>query len=147
MKKTAIIIITVLAAIVGVFVGSKIAKTVFNDEASFDKQLMTISSELNKNCPFMVDKDTRLDNTFGGPGNLFTYNYSLINYTIDELNIGELQSFLKPRLINNMKMNKNMKSFSENSVTLIYRYSDKNGKFAFDIKIAPADYKNEQNNR
>jgi predicted amidophosphoribosyltransferase len=42
---------------------------------SFDKQMMEMASELNKNCPIMVDQETRWDNCIALPDNAFQYNY------------------------------------------------------------------------
>jgi hypothetical protein len=101
----------------------------------FDKVLVQASNELNKNLPMVLDKDTRLDTTIPGPGNRFTYFYTMLNYTVEQLDTNKLRSILTPNLINNYKTNKSMDEFRENNVELHYFYRDKNGKSVFDIAV------------
>ena len=72
---------------------------------SFDKAMMEAASELNKTCPIMVDQDTRLDNAVALPGNIFQYNYTLVNYEKSELNIDTVKKYIEPGLINSVKTN------------------------------------------
>ncbi|KDR37923.1 hypothetical protein [Caballeronia glathei] len=44
-----------------------------------DHQLAQMMNMINKQAPVMVDKDTRLDNTWG-LAHHFRYNYTLIDY-------------------------------------------------------------------
>lgn len=104
-----------------------------------------MASEMNKLCPFMVDKDTRLDNTVGGIGKNFTYNYTLVNYTAEQIQIDQLVSVMKPRMVNMVKTNPDMKEFRKNKITIIYSYKDKNGRFLKNIEITPNDYKGWEN--
>ena len=108
---------------------------------SIDSQLMSWSSEINKNCPFMVDSETRLDNTLGGVGKSITYNYTLVNLTKDEIDIAYAESILKPQILNNIKTNPDMKLLRDNDVSFIYNYSDKSSVRITTIKFAPSDYK------
>ncbi len=130
----------VLTAI-GTIVGTKLASGFFESGGSFDKQLMAIASDLNKSCPIMVDENTRLDNTVAGSGKTFIYSYTLVNWSIQDINITELRDYLQPRIINIAKTSEEMKVFRENNVTLQYIYSDKAGIFVIDFKVTPDDYK------
>ena len=135
-KQIIIVAVTAVAAIIGTWIGIYL----FRGNNDFDTELMAAASELNKQCPMMVDKDTRLDNAMGGPGKVFTYNYTLINHSLAQLNIPDLQAYLRPRLIANAESSADMKSFRDNSVTLVYRYNDKDNKSAFEVRITPEEY-------
>lgn len=130
--------ISIFIAII-VMLGSFIANKHFNS-SSFNDNLMKASEEINTQCPIMVDKETRLDNTLGGPGNRFTYNYSLINYHKEELDAQELINAMKPQLLNNVKINKELALFRDNKVEMIYVYNDKKGKEVARINIDPAEF-------
>ena len=139
MKLIRIIIIIVVTVIAGT-IGRQIAKSLFRQNPSFDKQLMKVAEEINKNCPFLVDSETQLDSTIGGPGDNFTYKYTLINYSINEIDSEEFISLLKPNLINMIKTSKDLEIFRKNLITMNYKYYDKNGIFLGEIKITPKDY-------
>jgi len=129
----------VIAIIVGVVVYQLVSHFLFKPP-SFETQLMKVAAELNKNCPFMVDSDTRLDNAVGGPGKNFVYNYTLINHAAVELNIVELKQNMIPSLTNYIKTSEDMQTFRKEKVTLKYNYKDKFGAFLFSITIGPSEY-------
>ena len=140
MNKTAKATIgTVIGAIIGALIYQLTVNFIFTPP-SFDEQLMKAAEEINKNCPFMVDQDTRLDNAIAGPGKLFIYNYTLINWVEEELNKDELKEYIRPILINNMITSEDMRSFRENRVSLKYNYKDKLGVHLFSVTIDPSDY-------
>lgn len=133
-----------IGSIVGVIIGAVVIKVVmnyFNPPVTFDQQLMNAAEEINKTCPFMIDKDTRLDSAIGGPGKTFKYNYTIINYAVEELNVEQLKSELAPDIINNVKTSPEMETFRENEVTIVYNYNDKNGNHLLQLKVIPGDYK------
>ena len=114
---------TSLGSVIGIILGAIIYQLISHfvfAPPTFDEQLMKISSEINKSCPFMVDQDTRLDNTLGGPGKSITYHYTLVNYLEEDINSDELRKYITPQLINNIKTNDDMKTFRENEVSLKY---------------------------
>lgn len=107
---------------------------------SFDKELLKVSKELNKTCPYAVDKDTRLDNTLAIEKTL-QYNYTLVNMTVDSMNVDNIKAYVEKNAINNIKTNPDMKLYRDNNVTLAYSYKDKNGVFLFKIDVTPDKYK------
>lgn len=88
----------------------------------------------------MMDRDTRLDNTAGGPGKNFTSNYTLINSEAVQLNIVQMKQEMIPQKINYVKTSEDLQIFRREKVTLRYNYRDKSGVFLFSITIGPADY-------
>ena len=99
------------------------------------------ANELNKTCPMMVDSETRLDNASVLPGNIFQYNYTIVNYVKDSLDAGALQASIQPNMLNQIKTNPDLKLFRDNDVTLAYNYVDKNGVFILKLSFGPEDYK------
>lgn len=107
----------------------------------YDKVMMEYASELNKNCPIMIDNATRFDNATPLPGKIFQYNYTLVSMVKDSLNIDELKKYLEPSVINFVKSNPEMKTVRDNNVTINYSYRDKAGIFLFTISVSPDLYK------
>lgn len=117
-----------------------LVQTLFFKAPTFDKVMMQAASELNKTCPVMIDRETRLDNAIALPENKFQYNYTLVNLVKDSINIDEIQTAITPGIVNTVKTNPEMKDFRENKVTVQYSYKDKNGVFLFQIDVTPDKY-------
>lgn len=112
----------------------------FFSPPSFDKTMMNIASEINKTCPIMVDSETRLDNTSALPDNELVYNYTLVKLTVDEVDVNELVSNIKPMLVNNISTNPDMKNLRDHEVTMSYYYKDKDGNFITKVSITSDEY-------
>lgn len=108
---------------------------------SIDSQLMSIANEMNKNCPFMVDAETRLDNTMAGEGETFYYNFTLVNLKKSDINTDRFESIMKPQILNVIKTNPDMKYLRDNDVTFIYNYKDESSVHVTSIKYTPEDYR------
>jgi hypothetical protein len=126
--------------VIAFFVSYYAVQEIFFKPASFDKVMIEAASEMNKALPMMVDQDTRLDNTAALPGNVFQYNYTLINYDQSEINIDTVRKYAEPGIVNNVKTNPDMKSFRENKVIMDYCYKDRNGVFLLKISVTPEMY-------
>ncbi|NOT73759.1 MAG: hypothetical protein HOP08_02440 [Cyclobacteriaceae bacterium] len=113
---------------------------IFFKKAGLDKALMEAASEINKACPVMIDKDTRLDNAVAMPGNIFQYNYTLINLDKSEVNVDTVKKYIEPGLINGVRTSPEMKGFRDNKVTIAYNYRDKNGVFVIKMDVTPELY-------
>lgn len=114
----------------------------FFSSSSFDKQMTKVASEINANCPVMLDKDTQFDNAMSFPGNIFQYNYTLVNYEPGAVDTNALKAYLLPNIINNVKTNPDMKFMREHKVIMAYYYKDKNGKYLFRLSVSPEQYNN-----
>ena len=108
---------------------------------TLSEKYIQAANEVNKNCPMMLDKDTRLDNTIALPNNVFQYNYTLISFRKEEINVDQLKNDLRPSLLNNLKTNEQMNIFRTNKTTVNYYYKDKDGVFLFLIELQYEDYK------
>lgn len=135
------IIIILFAIILGSMIGKLSVGTNQPNELSIDKALMKMASEINKSCPFMVDENIRADNVTVLVDNTIQYNYTLINYLKEEVDINQLKSNLSSHLLNGIKTNPNLKIFRDNKVTMVYAYRDKVGVFLFSLEYKYEDYK------
>jgi hypothetical protein len=113
---------------------------VFSDTA-IEKTLVKAANDMNKTCPTMVDRETRLDNTVVLPGKIFQYNYTFIHGTKDSLDFVRLQNEMEPAVLNGVKTSPDLKVYRNHNVTMAYNYVDKNGMFLFKILITPEKYK------
>src|SRR5260221_1169152 len=108
-KKIVGIIVGVVAFVLSYFV----VQQFFFKTPSFDKAMMEAASELNKTCPVMVDKETRLDNAVAMPDNIFQYNYTLVNLNKADVNIDTVKKYIEPGIINNVKTNPDLKNYRD----------------------------------
>ena len=134
---------TTLGAIVGVVVFGLsyfAVQQLFFKPVSFDKAMMQAASEINKTCPIIVDKDTRLDNVVALPENVFQYNYTLVNLDKSEVNIDTVKKYIEPGIINNVRTHPDLKPYRDNKVTMAYNYRDKDGEFVLKISVTPDMY-------
>lgn len=137
-----------MKTIIGIIIGILITVPVlffgvrYVMKPSLDSSLTAMSHEINKQCPILVDRETRLDNAAVLPDKVFQYNYTLINLSKEQVDVDEAQKVIEPNLISAIKNNPDMKDFRDNKVKIIYSYRDKNGQFLFKILITPEMYNN-----
>lgn len=134
--------------VIGIIVGAATfliayfaVQQVFFKPPTFDKQIMQIASELNKSCPMMVDAETQLDNAVALSDNTFQYNYTLVSMERANVDVSELENYLKPIILNNIKTNPDLKTFRDNDVIMAYNYKDRNGEHLFKLTFKPENYK------
>jgi hypothetical protein len=135
------LILTVVAAVIGYILGKYLIDGINGQRNIFDKQLVEAANQINKNLPIMVDSETRLDSTMALPNKKFTYIYTLINYTQEEIDSDELKELLEPNILNNIKTNSDLEEFRENKVTMVYLYKDKTGNEILKLEYSYNDYK------
>ena len=132
-KKTLIAAIAGIAAVIA-------ANTVFKMSPNIDKVLSETASNINKNCPIMVDKATRFDNSIAMPDKVFQYNYTLVETENGTADTVKLKNYITPLLLNNIKTSPDMKFFRENKVTLAYYYKSKSGEYLCKVLLKPEQY-------
>ena len=114
---------------------------IFFKTPSYDKVMMEMASNFNRTCPIMVDAETRLDNTIALPGNIFQYNYTLVNTDKANVDTVGMKNYLERSITNVVKTNPQMKFQRDHKTTLNYYYKDKNGVYLFIISVTPDKYK------
>ena len=134
-----------IPALVGMgigIIGIALLQHFFFPKNTYNQEMMQAASEINKSCPFMVDSDTRLDNTMAMPDNVFQYNYTLVNMEKATTDVEQLEEYLRPTIVNTVRTNPDMKINRDHKTTMSYAYKDKNGEFLFKILVTPDLYLN-----
>ena len=143
-SKTGLKILAIIVSIIVMALAVVISKLTVNNvfgssDVNIESQLLKMTNEINKRCPFMVDSETRLDNTGAYRKNIYYY-YTLINQNIEEVDVKYLIYKVKPRLLNSIETNPDMKFLRDHKVTFIYKYRDKSGINIVSFKFTPQDY-------
>ena len=99
-------------------------------------QLKAAADAVNQKAPMMVDNDTRLDGATSSNNNL-SYQYTLVNFTKEQLDPNAFASNLKPSLI--QATCTTMKIFYQNGVSVTFAYKDKNQQQISAVSIQPKD--------
>jgi hypothetical protein len=131
--------ITIILISAGVLAGILTIQYVFRSP-SFDKQMEAMANELNKDCPLMIDSETRLDDAVVLPNNVFRYNYTLVKLLKKDLDIKDLKSTLEPNINKVVKTEPALKFLRDHHVTFEYYYRDRSGDFLFKISVSPEAY-------
>lgn len=89
----------------------------------------------------MVGENTVLEST-SGYNSRFTYYYTLLNYTADEIDTDTFISQMKPVLLQNTCTSESLAPLVDQGVTIQYIYSDKDRKEITAIAVSPAECEN-----
>jgi hypothetical protein len=127
-------------AVIGVAAALFFSYFFFIRKPSLEKVLRNTAEALNKTCPSMADKDTRLDNAVALPDNVFQYNYTLVNLLKDSMDVEMFMLSVEPAMISNARANPDLQLFRDNKITLSYHFKDMAGNFVTRIKITPEKY-------
>lgn len=130
----------ILGFVVGFFVMFYISQYFFSSSKDIDKQLSIVSSQINKNCPIVVDQYLTLDNTMTYPNRTLQYNYSIVEYDKSEINLDTVKKYIFTGILENIKSNPDMNELKANKVIFNYYYKDKNGEFVTKYVVTPEMY-------
>lgn len=134
-KTTLTLVILILLLILAKGIGKHTDKTGHNNyNQSKEEVLIRFSKETNKKLPVMVDKQTRLDSTLY-KNKLVNYKYTLVNLTLNQLNVDKIVETIKPKLVKNYCTNKEIRFLLESNIEAAYIYNDKNGAFVTKISV------------
>ena len=138
-----VILIAIFAGGIGKLVGKATSESFFEGkgESEMNSVLIKTASELNKNLPMMVDSETRWDATIG-INKKFRYNYTMINYTAEDIDVDSFRGAMQPTLINMVCTTKEMDVFTKNGIPVTYAYYGKNGKQITTITVKPVECQN-----
>ncbi len=129
-----------IAGVVFFFLSFFAVQHFFFNEPVIDTTMSKIADEINKQCPMMVDADTRLDNALVLPGNVFQYNYTVVNAELENVDVEAFKTYLEPIITNAVSTDPQMQFQRDYKTTMNYNYKDKNGKHLFLISITPDKY-------
>ncbi len=102
--------------------------------------LINTSDRMNVNLPDMVNQDMLLLDT-AYKDMEFSYFVSVLNYSIDDVDIDAFHEFMRPNLINDICTSERHQKFISKGVSIRYVYSDEKQQEFTTMIIHPADCK------
>jgi len=130
------VVLVVISVNFGPKLFNSLSGTTLNEKNSLSQRAVI----MNKDCPFVIDKNTRLDSVNSPKNGVLQNNYTLINDNLADIDVDAFQNIFKTEITNHLKSNKESDFFRKNNATLVYKYFDKNKQFVTDIIILPSDY-------
>ncbi|WP_416307012.1 hypothetical protein [Neptunicella sp. SCSIO 80796] len=103
-----------------------------DEQRILSQQLSMVAKEVNSKAPWALDADTRLDSA-ATMKNYIIYNNTLVNYTADQLDVAMFDSILEDSVIGKLCANKELRSFIDLKVIMVYRYLGKDGQFITEL--------------
>lgn len=131
---------SLLGIIFGVLLFVGVSQYFLRPTLDIDETLAVVASEINKNCPMYIDQELRMDNTMAMPNKTLQYNYTIVNYALEELNMEVVESMLFTGILENIQTNPDLKEMREAKVTFNYYYKDKNGVYVTKYVVTPDMY-------
>ena len=130
-----------VALVIALAVGKGIGRTAVEAVKSpeINRGLMEVASKINSGLPMMVDKETRLDTTLGGPGLKFMYMYTLVGYASTEVDAKAVHDALAPVVKRNVCGSTDMRPLFKIGVTAHYVYRGNDGVEITRLSLSPAD--------
>ena len=93
---------------------------------------------INKSLPSMIDNDTRLDHVSVQDADVY-YNYTLVNWLADDLDITRFISVMTPNLKTAQCANEETRHLLNEGRKLVYMYRDKSSKPVAKIVVEKSD--------
>ncbi|HEY6871278.1 MAG TPA: hypothetical protein VI298_00995 [Geobacteraceae bacterium] len=134
-------IFTGLLLIVGVVgVSSGMLPSVMpSSSESVEARLEREAEIANKKFPQQLDADTRIDSVKAGPGKLFTFNYTLINYAGNAVSEEKLREAMADKVKKEACGSKVLQPFIQKGVSIGYSYVGNDGSPVTTITVSPSD--------
>ena len=130
---------TILAVLVMVIMAG-IVNAGQSSKKEFIEKLPVIASEMSKNLPMMIDKETRLDSV-GAYGATMVFVYTLINRRAESAT-QDLKNFLHDQAVNGYCTGLGeSKTFRDNNITIKIHYRGMDGKFFTAISVNASNCK------
>ena len=136
----AIVIYAVIQMIAFWFTLVKNIETALSQPETIKQELIDASNTINSRCPYMIDSYTQLDTTTPIEHYAFRYNYTLLGVSVREFDIEVFEAEMRPVITNQLRTDPSFNYFRDNNITMIYQYSDMNGRFILQIEVTPEDY-------
>ncbi|MCL1791273.1 MAG: hypothetical protein FWG40_07955 [Peptococcaceae bacterium] len=128
----------ILTSIVILFTGCGLETSII------DRTLSESAKQMNEKCPTMVDASTRLDSVEALPGKVIQYNYTMVNYTRDQLSedtLAEMQEFMEAQTLRNVQTTDGLKNLRDIDATFQYIFNSNDNQELISITLRPENYK------
>jgi len=119
-----------------VLVGNFIAG--LQQDSDTDLALREGIKTINKSLPTMIDKDTRLDHASIQDRDLY-YNYTLVNWSVDNLDITRFTSVMTPKLKTAQCVEEESRALLNAGRKVVYMYRDKASEPVAKIVVEKSD--------
>lgn len=141
MKKLLIGLIPLAAIIVLIADGERAGRTAADRILSpdIDAMLAQVANKMNERLPMMVDEQTRLDSTVGGPGRTFTYIYTLPSYASADIDVENLHGVIVNTIRQQECAIPEMRKLFKKGVTANFIYRGNDGIEITRTAVTPAD--------
>ncbi|WP_166829457.1 hypothetical protein [Thalassoroseus pseudoceratinae] len=140
-KKTlpfwALIIVVSVSVSVGYVTSQAVVKKIAGLKSTEDFLQENVEA-INERLPMMVDHMTRWDSSAVLPGNQFVYNYTITEMPL-EIDVEVFKPAMKQVLLENYQKSEDMTEFRERGITLVYSYSDADGRQFATVSISPEE--------
>ncbi|NJL53074.1 MAG: hypothetical protein HC930_14385 [Hydrococcus sp. SU_1_0] len=103
--------------------------------------LVQASDILNQQLPMRIDQDTQWDSTFVGPGQVMNYNYTLLNYSVAELDSNQFTREFRPFVTQALCEEPSSQIFRDNNVAFGVNVYDNNHSLVSRIDVSPKECK------
>ncbi|WP_156879205.1 hypothetical protein [Salinimicrobium xinjiangense] len=117
---------------------------IFNSEANnligSKYSLKERAEIMNRDCPFVIDENTRLDSVTAPGEDILQNNYTLLLEHRDNIDVEAFQNILKPEITTQLKAMPEAEDLRKTNTTLVYKYFDKDHSFVTDIVMLPGEY-------
>ena len=142
LKKYLPFILGAVVFVIGFFATQHFLSSSEAHNISTQESLTSAAVEINKNCPMMVEENTRLENVMSLPNNEFQLSHTLVNVSLTDVSdsLESMRANLTSDLINNVQSNPDFDVFKENKTTLVCYYNDRDGSAILEITITPDLY-------
>jgi hypothetical protein len=114
---------------------------IFYRNSSPDRTVLKFAKDMNKQCPMMIDIETRLDNVNALADNTLHFDYTLIYHVKDSLPVENIKNYMQPMILSKIKTSETLSKFLDKKLTWVYSYRDKNGDFIFKLIYTPEQFK------
>ena len=100
-----------------------------------DSRLIEEMKLMNNSLPKQIDSETRLDTVLVKDGNIY-YNYTLVNYMVEDIDLEVLKARMSPKLIDSSCTTEETRKLLNEGRTVAYVYRDQESKPVHEFKIA-----------
>ncbi|MBL7725724.1 MAG: hypothetical protein JNK27_16385 [Chitinophagaceae bacterium] len=130
----------VLGIIIFAFISAVLKIAFYKSPTTLNDDMIKTANEINSHAPFIVDSTTRLDRVEALPGNIFQYNYTLLNLDKSQIDTNLLRTSGHQSIIEQIKGDPKASIFKDNNIVIQAKYVDKEGKYVGTISIHPSEY-------
>lgn len=135
------VLVTPLLVLLASAISYGLAIKLNQHEPLFNETIVKYANKNNLTCPAQVDDQTQLDNAMALPGRTIRFNYTLFNYTRENIDTLKFQKSLRPIIVGKVKQMSEMAELRSINASIIYYYKDRQGGYVCQVIIEPGDYK------